>query len=62
MEPRMLDKINYLNALRQQRQSADEGIDATTQEILDEIREIAVKAGIPGYALVHLGNNLTTPF
>lgn len=62
MEPRMLDKINNLNLLRQQKKKAEHDIDATTSEILDEIKEIAQKAGIAGYVLANLGNSMKTPF
>ena len=62
MEPRMLDKINNLNLLRQQKKKAEHDIDATTSEILDEIKEIAQKAGITGYVLANLGNSMKTPF
>ena len=62
MEPRMLDKINSLNSLRSQRERCQEEIDSTMTELLDEIKEIAVRAGIPGYHLINIGNTMQSPF
>jgi len=59
MEPRMLDKINSLNFLRSQRERCQEEIENTTNELLDAIREIAMKADIPGYMIIRLGNSLS---
>lgn len=60
MEPRMLDKINSLKLTRKQKEQSQEDIKATIREILDEIKEIAEDAEIPGYMLVDLGNKLQT--
>ena len=62
MEPRMLDKINDLEALRKNRENCDRFIEDTITDIMAEIENIVVKAGIPGYMLVNLGNRINTQF
>lgn len=46
MEPRMLDKINDLKRIEEERRQAEAAYNKTKMAILSECRDILVKAGL----------------
>lgn len=51
MEPRMLDKINAINAATEASRAAELVIDDTRKDIIKEVAQILYRAGIGTYEI-----------